>query len=288
MSEPLRNLIDSFHERYADIAPIMVTAPTQRCGSTLLQRAINAGEEAVIYGENFFLVEKMPTILSQPLRGYESKVELTDNTSKAFFDGNTGMDATALFPPFVQYCETLLDQYYALMKFYAEEAKKKGRDRWGLKHQLVQFQNFHNFMVLVPNPKSIVVYRSVLDVAKSHKGRWPDQLTSLEQLTAYGKRWADNLEYLTREGPNKLLVKYEDLIEDKEGHIKKLEEFLEVKLSRDVFDRKVNAHFVNDEVDKMNSKEEGSYVPPAELDYKEEQAILTFSRPAMQKFGYDV
>jgi hypothetical protein len=39
-------------ERYLNLAPIIVTSPSQRCGTTLVQRLISASDNAFLYGED--------------------------------------------------------------------------------------------------------------------------------------------------------------------------------------------------------------------------------------------
>ena len=59
----LYSIVDELRHKYARIQLCLITAPTERCGITLIQRMINAGGECVIYGENPWLFFELPNLL---------------------------------------------------------------------------------------------------------------------------------------------------------------------------------------------------------------------------------
>ena len=285
----LDSIIQDLKQRYAELNPILITAPVQRCGTTLLQRAVNAGEEAVIYGETFFTLEKHPLCIAGPATDFDNKKKITDATEEAFFDGKRDMDATALFPDFEAHCRMALETQYTLTKQFHDYSIEKGFKRWGWKHQPQELQGFRNFLLMMPQVSLVVIYRDLLDVAKSFRARWPNQLATEQQLVDFGKRWSDNLTFLLNRSEPKLVIHYESMVENPEPVIKKLEEFLGIKLDHGQFKKKVNAHFDQQDIKKQDlkkSKEGGKYKAPAKLNSKEIEPLLSQAKQLYTQLGY--
>ena len=53
--------------------PIFVIGPTTRCGTSLLQRLLNSTGKAVVYGENFALLQTFPDIIRNYQREADAK-----------------------------------------------------------------------------------------------------------------------------------------------------------------------------------------------------------------------
>jgi len=239
----LEEIIKELQDQHKNLKPILVLAPVQRCGTTLLQRAINAGGEAIIYGENFFMLEMHPFNIGAPVKDYESKVTITSSVTEAFLAGKRDIDATALFPDYQKYVQIVLNMFFAPIRQYDEYSEKNGYKNWGLKHQPKDLRGFNNFLNILPDCHIVVIYRYLLDVAKSFRARWPDLLENNEQLGTFATRWATNLNFLLNMNAERHVVSYEELIADKATHVDKLSEYLGVKVSLEEFDKKINAHF---------------------------------------------
>ena len=277
----LSEILNDVKKDYQHINPILVLAPIQRCGSTLLQRAINAGGEAVIYGENFLMLEKIPNIIGGPFTDVDSRLSITKKASDEFFGGNLGMDATALFPDYSEYLKSLIKSNYELLNCYDNFSKSKGYKNWGIKNQLVDVMGFRNFLAIVPNSRAVIIYRDVIDVAKSFKARWPKQLENEKQFEALGHRWAQNLHFLlTINHPKKLVIKYEEMVKDPTPYIDEMENILGVTLSRDEFKRKINTNVGKD------NKTGDAYIPPSDLSENEIKALLKHTSPLYNNLGY--
>src|SRR5205823_5051355 len=99
------DVIDALRREYAHVKFLWITAPTPRCGITLLQRMFNAGEEAIIYGENSFLLSGLPGSLAEMFMspGFAVMSRKAEETAEKFFAGNRGMDGTTLWPDLAAY-----------------------------------------------------------------------------------------------------------------------------------------------------------------------------------------
>ncbi|MBI2311684.1 MAG: sulfotransferase [Betaproteobacteria bacterium] len=276
-------LIQAVKGQHPGISPIVIMAPTPRSGSTLLQRAINQGGQAVIYGENFVLMEQLPKLVVANVGDLAKKIQITGETARRFLEGNRGLDASALFPDYLVYRRTLLAFFFQLCEFYREQAGRDGFGRWGLKHQLRDFSSFRHFVSLVPGWRGIVLYRDAVAVASSIRARWPRNLQTGAQFHQLGMRWQNNLRYLLKlEGPNILVVKYEDLVASKEEQVTRIETHLGIALAREAFAKRVNAHVF----DARTGKTGETYVAPATLPEPLVRTLLQGAEPLYGQLGY--
>lgn len=276
-------ILAPFHAQHPDVAPILILAPTPRCGSTLLQRAINEGGDAIIYGENFLWAEWMPKLVAADLDKATRKIQITLATFEEFMRGNKGMDASALYPDYEAYYTMLLGFFYQIGEFYREQSSRHGYSRWGMKHQMHDWVSFSHFMRLLPTYRGIILYRDVVAVAKSKYARWPESLTTPAQFHQLGRRWRDNLRYLLKQNnPQTMIVKYEDLTAGKQEYIPRIEEHLGLRLSREAFERKVNVHTFDDSKGEVGE----TYKAPAELAEPMVSALLKGAAPLYNHLGY--
>jgi len=269
---------------FKDLAPILVLAPTTRCGSTLLQRAINLAEDAIIYGENFLFMEGVPrTLCGGALRDLVRNARVVKATQDAFLAGDKGMDGSALFPDYVAYRRQLVAGFYGLARFYREQAARAGYQRWGLKHQIRNLEGFRYFVDYIPDFRAVTIYRDVVAVARSIATRWPDQARTAEHCAVIGRRWRDNLQFLlTLDPPRNLVLRYEDLIAAPETYVPAIATHLGVRLSRDAFAKQVNVHGFDADAGKPLE----GYVSPRPLAEAKRQAVVEAAAPLYAQLGY--
>ncbi len=285
----VEDLLSHFRDKYSHINPIMITAPTQRCGTTLLQRAINSGGEAVIYGENFMLLEMMAYNLGTSIYDLENKTTICRSTSEAFWGGKKNVDATALFPDFEEYINVLFDSYFAIFEQYDSYTKSNGVQNWGFKHQPRDINGFINTLIFLPNVRIVFVYRDLIAVAKSMRARWPETMDSDDKLIAFGHRWAQNTAKIIKSKKQKMILKYENLIENPEEFIPEIEEFIGMKVDKNEFTNKVNSHFIGKDIEKQSvneAKTSGNYIKPAQISDVERDLLLTHANDIYKQLGY--
>src|SRR5262245_7763501 len=114
--------------------PVFIVAPWRRCGTTLLQRALNSSGSAIIYGENFVFVEQYPFMVARVNAGLERKQARTASIRRRVLSGDYDIDASALFPDFGLYAQLMRSHFYALARYYERLTHRYGRPIWGLKH----------------------------------------------------------------------------------------------------------------------------------------------------------
>src|SRR5687768_5121961 len=178
-------------------APILIVAPTRRCGTTLLQRALNSTGKALIYGENFNFVENYPAIVAGVFRQYEQKKSRTREVREQVL-GGSDIDASAMFPDYDPYGRLMREHFYRIVRYYDEQTRGCGRELWGIKHQIRRLDGFAAFLRLLPTGRYIFVYRNVFDVARSDKARFPSDYGAPQQFALLGRQWASHSEFLRR------------------------------------------------------------------------------------------
>jgi hypothetical protein len=276
-------LLPGLLEQHGHPAPLLILAPTTRCGSTLLQRAVNGAKQAIIYGENFIFMEGAPMLLGGQLSDIDVKSRAAAASLDAFLNGDRAIDGSGLFPDYGAYRKQLLSLFYQIADFYRRESSKQGYARWGLKHQIANLAGFNNFVQMVPGFRSVTVFRDAVDVAKSMQTRWPENLATEAQCFEIGKRWRENLAYLLRlDRARNLVIRYEDLVARPDEFIPRLESHFGLALSREAFQKKVNVHTF----DAATGKAGEAYRPPSDLPGEKLRALLEGAQPLYGRLGY--
>jgi hypothetical protein len=134
----LQDIIDELRREYAHVEFLWITAPTERCGITLLQRMFNAGKEAIIYGENTYLLYGLPVRLIGKFGVFESdrvvsKYHSQSQDAAKRFNQSPGIDGTLLSPDYAAYVKQVLGEFYRLCEFFQAESRKRGFGFWGIR-----------------------------------------------------------------------------------------------------------------------------------------------------------
>lgn len=268
--------------------PIIVVAPTRRCGTTLLQRALNSTGAAIIYGENFIFLESLPQFLASTRENWDVKVRNTSTARDRLLAGEYDFEASMLFPDYVAYAKVMRENIDRIYRYYEDAALGFGYDVWGIKSQIRRLSGFVEFMRIYPKAKYVFVYRNIVDAARSEKARFGHEYKGPAAWAAFAETWSQNVAAMrARQGPNFLHVEYADMAADAAGTIAKMEAFCGVGGIRpEVFERKVN---VTPVLDRLNEDEKASsYRPPAELTDAEQKALLARAAETCRRFGYAI
>ena len=226
--------------------PILIVAPMPRCGSTLLQRLINSSRRAVIYGENFFLLDRLPDMLADQHDHATWKQRHSDALMGQLLSGQADIDGTSLFPDYRAYLAAIRQSFYHIIRHYDATSGRLGFERWGIKHQLRSVPGFRFLTHLLPGARYVFIYRDVLPVARSMKARWPAEYAGEAKMHQLGAAWCSGMrQILDRGGIDALVLRYEDFIADPAPALAALETFLGV----DGIDPKVMLTKIN-----MNAK----------------------------------
>ncbi len=263
--------------------PILIIAPLPRCGSTLLQRLINSTRQAIIYGENFFLLDRVPDGLADLHRHGAWKSQHSKAVMDRFMAGED-LDGTALYPDHPAFLAAARDSFYSMIRYYERTSARFGFARWGIKHQMRGLPGLEFLMRLLPRSRCIFIYRDILPVARSMKGRWPDEYSGEREMQRLAIAWREGVErILTLQGDNILVLRYETFTADPAPGIAGLETFIGIKgIDPAVMNRKINA---NARVPDPNVSR-GVYVPPADLTPEETSVLVTGCADLRQRLGY--
>jgi len=229
-------------ERYLEAAPVIVTSPTTRCGTTLVQRLLSASDNAFLYGEE---VGKHIVTLTQSILVVMRHIEqngasldghLTHALSGAMDDWQPGLMA-----PSQVMLRGWIETYYQLPMVLADYGRSIGRPIWGFKWPASSREVTLALMMLMPRAKVIYVFRNPFDALKSAKAR--KFVQSKEDTARFCAAWAKNMEEIAalEQDERVLLLRYEDMLRNRAGCADLLELFTGAKnTDRGVFDIKVN------------------------------------------------
>jgi len=265
--------------------PVIVVGPTTRCGTSLLQRLLNSTGQIVIYGENFGLMQTLPDMIRNQERGGATKRKVIAIARDMLRD-RTDFEASSLFPPLDDYIAGLSQAFRSLLEVYAADAETLGFSRWGLKHQIRGQNSFALMPQLLPEARTVMIYRDLIDVARSAKARWPGDFKGAEDYRRFARNWRDNVQTMRAlEGDRFLLFKYETFADDPEAHLKRLERF--TGLSN--IDRAVMTRRINDQPQyrlDAGGAADAAYRKPAALQPGEVKLLLSESEALYSELGY--
>jgi len=265
--------------------PVIVVGPTTRCGTSLLQRLLNSTGRIVIYGENFGLMQTLPDMIRNQERGGTTKRKVIA-IARDMLRERADFEASSLFPPLDDYIAGLGQAFRGLLGVYAADAARLGFSRWGLKHQIRGQNSFALMPQLLPEARYVMIYRDLIDVARSAKARWPGDFKGPEDYRRFARNWHDNVKTMrSLEGDRFLLFKYETFAVDPEAHLKRLESF--TGLSN--IDRAVMTRRINDQPQyrlDAGGAADAAYRKPAALQPGEVKLLLSESEALYRELGY--
>lgn len=247
----------------SELDPIIVTAPTIRSGTTLLQRLLCSSSNTLIYGE------ECGKDLELFLGLYESKAMLyaysrqrASTTLKKVLDGDVNDWILALMPDVDGYVEAVGHGCLSGLAYCRDYAAEVGRPLWGIKYPGWPPQFLRLLRRIMPQSRFIIIYRDVADCLRSAKAR--RSINSEQEARQFCKLWADNLTFMLglKNDPSSLLLNYADLVNEPAETIETLTRFAGIEGMRlDTLSHKINTR-VEDESLRTNQP---GYIKPAEL-----------------------
>jgi len=255
-------LIDAPAEFVSELEPLFVTAPTTRCGTTLLQRLICSAPNALLFGET--VAGDLETAINftfMKARMYDMNRAEVQQKIDAVVAGDVNRWLLDLTPPIGEYLGALRGEYEAPLIGARDSAARRGRNVWGVKYPRWPATMIELLRTLIPRGRWIYIHRDITDCLRSAKAR--GEVPRASDVAAYAHEWSTNLSYamsLPRD-ERFLIVDYADLARDPEAFVRRIEE----QGGAGPIDRTVLSHRVNDS--------EG-YLQPVELPAQEmEQAL---------------
>jgi hypothetical protein len=268
--------------RYLALAPVIVTSPTARCGTTLLQRLLSASDNAFLYGEEVgHHIRVLTDWFVDMMRHLESnEANLDGDFARALAGGLSDWRPGLTAPTNVMF-RAFAETFYQIPMTLSEYGASLGRPIWGYKFPAYSHDTIITLLTLMPQAKVVYVFRNPFDALKSAKAR--RFVTDADQAQAFAANWAHNMtEVLSLEGHERILfVKYEDLIAQRPEYIDRLQGFTGIqRIDAREFDLKVNT-FAGDEAD---GHAPGQYIAPAPLTEADQAAVLACAGALLERW----
>jgi sulfotransferase family protein len=269
--------------QYLALAPVIVTAPTTRCGTTLIQRLLTGSANAFLYGEE---IAAYVASLTQVMVNFLQLTERIGGTMDADFAsalaGPVKDWRPAQMPPLGVIQPAFVESYYRIPAALAAHGESIGRPIWGFKRPDLSRDMLSAMLMLMPRAKVVYVYRHLADALKSAKAR--RFVTSDADVAAFCARWANGLTEVSKLASDQrvLFLKYETLIAEREQVTALLEAFTGASgVSAAAFDIKVNT-FAGD----VAGYSPTQYIEPAPLTATDIAAIEAHAGPVLaQLYG---
>ncbi|SCA63047.1 hypothetical protein SCG7109_AH_00220 [Chlamydiales bacterium SCGC AG-110-M15] len=265
-----------------EMSPTFIIAPSTRNGTTLVQRLINSSREMLIFGEDSMIMKGIPYILDAVRGRVEDREDRVLEIQEQFKSETRDFWSNNLLPQGAGIWKASLNWALETFSYCQEQAEGLGAKRWGCKYPLDHYRVAEEYFSVLPAAKFIFIYRDFYDVARSAKARtW---LKSERDLEAMAFRWKQNMLWaLNLKRDNFYLLKYENLIENSEEEIRKLQEFLALEgIDKAIMEKKINTF--------QGSPEEGcsptGYIEPCDLSDKEMAIIAKTAGRALRQAGY--
>jgi hypothetical protein len=229
---------------YLDAAPIIVTSPTTRCGTTLVQRLLCASDNAFVYGEEIgHQLQTLTRLFTSQIHLCDSRGEVIDDDFARALGGVLNDWRPSLAPPTHVLLSGWTDTYFQIPQALARFGAAIDRPIWGFKWPGCPIDIASAIMTLMPRARMIYVVRNLVDALMSAKAR--RFVTNDEQAYGFCAQWAYNMDAvlnLPQDG-RVLILPYELLLDRREEQLDLIGAFTGVRgLRTDVFQVKVNTY----------------------------------------------
>lgn len=268
--------------RYLAIAPLIVTSPTSRCGTTLLQRLLSSSGNAFVYGEE---VGCQVRALTAWLVGLLQQLERNRAADDACFGRAIAGDLTdwrpGLSPPSEIMLRAWIETYYQLPASVDRFSSSIGRPIWGFKMPGCTRDVLRSMFSMMPRARVIYVFRNLVDVLRSAKAR--KFVETDAQIVQLCIEWATNMRETAELSQDQriMFVEYEELIAHRSAHLRLLETFTGARgVDPQTFDVKVNTFAGDPELGYSPTQ----YIEPAGLTGADRAAVLGEAGPVMDHF----
>lgn len=213
-------------DKYLALAPVIVTAPAPRSGTTLVQRLLTASDNGFIYGEE--IGSQMKTLLTlffAQLQMLDQRGAQLDADFADALAGNLQKWRPFLTAPAGVMQQAWTETFYQLPYTLARHGEAVGRPVWGFKFPSYSRDLMRGLLSLMPNARIVYVFRSLPETLMSAKAR--RFVTTPEQTTAFCADWAKNLSEASELAQDQrvLFLKYESLLQQPDAHLELLSLF---------------------------------------------------------------
>jgi len=265
--------------RYLALAPVIVTSPSTRCGTTLVQRLLTASGNAFIYGEEVgHQIRTVAVWLVGLLRQFAQTRQVNDADFERAMAGELADWRPGLSAPAEVMSGAWTETFYQLPFALAEFSRSRGRPVWGFKVPAYDRDTLRTLLSLMPNARVVYLVRNLCDALKSAKAR--RFVEGEDQVERFCTDWARNVREtidLTAD-PRVLVLRYEDLVARRAPQLERLRTFSGADLLKpEVFDLKINT-YAGLEADGHSPSQ---YIAPLELSEAERRIVMAEAGPVL-------
>jgi hypothetical protein len=253
------------------IAPILITSPSQRSGTTLMVRLLNSSPNALIYGESAandisFLLNQL-THRKLVLQFDKNKRDLE---LQSMLTGNVNQWIPDLLPKIDDYLKSMEKAFLMHIDFFQEYAEKENRNIWGIKQPGWTGGNINVLRSCLPRAKVVYIYRAMEDCVKSAKGIQMINNFNDSKIFLEGYLQSYNTVMQIPDSEKLLKISFTDLIKKPKEIISKIEAFTgALGIDEKIIEKKVNTYYGDDRSPKSND----GYITPLELTENEIKLI---------------
>jgi hypothetical protein len=255
---------ESLRAIISDLDPLVITAPSIRSGTTLLQRLLCSSHRALIYGElcgqdleiflNFYAFKSQQ---------YNSRRQEAAVALEQVLAGDVNNWIPGLMPEISGYLGAMGRAAFSGISYCREFAIGMGRTVWGFKQPAWNPATIRLMRAVMPGSRFIFIHRELKDCLKSAKAQGITY--SKSEVEEFCRSWAENRDFmLSLDGEATVLsLQYDDLVRKPREAMAKLAKFTGLDdLDPSVLHHKINTWVGEDYI--MQSK--NGYFEPAELD----------------------
>ena len=246
-----------------DLDPLIVTSPTPRCGTTLLQRLLCSSRSALIFGEKCAIdLELLLNIYTFKVQEYNYGRAGYDQELQKVLRGEVNDWILELMPDIDGYLAVLQKSALSGITYCRDYALQAGRPVWGFKHPAWSPTTIRLIRNCVPGARFIFILRNLGDCLKSAKAQ--RLVVRVPEMRDFCQKWAQGVACANsmRDDKAVLVVNYEDLATQPEETLAKLALFSGLRdMDHSVLDHKINAWMGQ----QFSTQSKDGYIPPAEL-----------------------
>lgn len=216
-------------------APVFVSAPVGRSGTTAIQRLLNTDPSIAVYAEDDFLIQLVSTICDVATQLDTRR----DADLAAREDLRVNKWMMAVLPDTDRYASGMFHAACHMIAVYQRDAERLGSQRWGLKRPGRSLAEFLAFRRILPRAQIVYVARDIVDCVRSHKAYYHD---GRERHDARGlcDRWARNMRSWQAHRDSCLTVDYSRLENEPKAVAAELSEYLSLDLDASVLASRLN------------------------------------------------
>ncbi len=266
-------------DRYLELAPVIITSPTTRCGTTLAQRLLTASANGFIYGEEVgHQIRTVTTWLVGMLRHFDQAHPNVDADFERALAGTLADWRPGLTAPTEVMRAAWIETFYQLPFALSEFSRSIGRPVWGFKVPGYDRDTLKALLSLMPKARVVYLIRNLGDALSSAKAR--RFVVTEEDVARFCTDWAKNMREIVELGTDQrlLFVKYEALLASRDDHLQMLERFTGAEgLDPRTFDLKVNTF----EGEAADGHSPTQYIAPEPLTDKDREIIMAKAGPVL-------